>query len=192
MYDSFIETFQLLNNLLIWANTQVKGITANVSTFNLWQTINQNIKLSDIRARSKNILVETNETTHALYVHADMYMTDIVMRNLLENAIKFSNPGGIVTILAEKKEGLVQVSVIDNGRGISAESQAKLFRKVSFHTTRGTAGEKGSGLGLQITKEMVEKNGGKIWLESAPGKGSTFYFTLPGGRLTNELDVGRP
>ena len=181
LYDSFIETFQLLDNLLIWANTQVKGINVNPSVFNIWQTINQNIKLSEIRANEKNIIIETNENLQALHVHSDMYMTDIVIRNLLENAIKFSNPGGTVKILAENEGGFIKVAVVDNGKGISMVNQPKLFTKMSFNNTRGTAGEKGSGLGLHITKEMVERNDGKIWFDSTPNQGSTFYFTIPAG-----------
>jgi signal transduction histidine kinase len=178
LYDGFTDTFQLLDSLLLWANTQIGGISKNASVFNIWQTVNQSIRLLQIRADAKNIAIETNETLDALLVEADMYMADIAVRNLLENAVKFSNQGSTIKITAEKENGFIKVAISDTGKGINTASQAKLFNKTSFSTTPGTAGEKGNGLGLHITKELVEKNGGKIWFQSTTNKGSTFYFTI--------------
>jgi len=179
LYAGFTETFQLLDKLLIWANTQMKGMQINAVTFNCWQIVNQNIRLIAIRANEKKITIETNETKEPIHAVADMYTVDIVLRNLLENAVKFSNSAGLIKVLLTKEGAFVKIAVEDNGQGMDVNTQAKLFNKLNFHTTRGTAGEKGSGLGLHITKELVEKNGGAIWFESALGSGTTFYFTLP-------------
>ncbi len=179
LYGGFTETFQLLDKLLIWANSQMAGVQINSVVFNFWQLVNQNISLVETRASAKGISIETNETAQPVLVNADMYMADVVLRNLLENAVKFSNTNGTIKIVLAKGISFITVSVIDDGKGMSAESVQKLFSKVNFHTTRGTAGEKGTGLGLQITKELVEKNNGKIWVESKPGTGSSFYFTIP-------------
>jgi len=97
----------------------------------------------------------------------------------MENAIKFCKVGNTVILDAEKKGNHVIVSVKDNGQGIAPEAQNKIFNKFSSYTTFGTAKEKGSGLGLLLCKELVEKNDGTIWFESKLGEGSTFYFTIP-------------
>jgi signal transduction histidine kinase len=114
-----------------------------------------------------------------LTVFADPNMFKTILRNLISNAIKFTNIGGIVTIKAQKSESDIIISVSDNGIGISPESQSKLFNISQIHTSKGTADETGTGLGLLLCKEFVNKNGGEIWVESELGKGSTFKFTLP-------------
>jgi signal transduction histidine kinase len=101
------------------------------------------------------------------------------MRNLVSNAIKFTNPGGSVNISSEQSDSIVTISVSDNGIGIDPEALSKLFDIASNLTTPGTANETGTGLGLLLCKEFVEKHGGRIWCESVVGKGSTFKFTLP-------------
>jgi signal transduction histidine kinase len=98
---------------------------------------------------------------------------------LLTNAIKFTNDSGEIVISAEAKDKDWVISVRDNGIGMSDEIQKKLFDKINPYSTRGTANEKGTGLGLILCKEFVEKNGGRIWVESKEGQGSTFWFTLP-------------
>jgi signal transduction histidine kinase len=120
-------------------------------------------------------LVEDNP----LFVWADAHMLDTVIRNLSSNALKFTPQGGSVTISARKLEGLVEISVTDTGVGISQADIDKLFKTEIHHTTRGTNDEKGTGLGLIMCYEMIEKHGGKIWVESEVGKGTTFKFTLP-------------
>jgi signal transduction histidine kinase len=101
-----------------------------------------------------------------------------VLRNLVLNGIKFTESGGIIKVASREEGGNLVISVSDNGVGIAPEVQKILFEKTSGYSTRGTANEKGTGLGLILCKEFVEKNGGRIWLESELGKGSTFYFTL--------------
>jgi signal transduction histidine kinase len=111
--------------------------------------------------------------------YADQAMVDIITRNLIENAVKFSKAGNLVAVSAEKTTDHILIAVKDEGTGILPEARSKIFNKFSSYTTFGTAKEKGSGLGLLLCKELVEKNNGTIWFESTPEKGSTFYFTLP-------------
>jgi len=106
-------------------------------------------------------------------------MLKTIFRNLVSNAIKFTNTSGAVNINAEENSGNVTISVSDNGIGINPEDLAKLFDISKVLTTKGTAKETGTGLGLLLCKEFVEKHGGKIWVVSETGKGSTFYFTIP-------------
>ncbi len=108
-------------------------------------------------------------------------MINLVVRNLLTNAIKFSEAGDLIEVDAKLDGENYIVSVKDSGVGISPEVQKILFEKTSGYSTRGTANEKGTGLGLILCKEFVERNGGKIWLESELGKGSTFFFTIKKG-----------
>ena len=107
-------------------------------------------------------------------------MLKTVLRNLVSNAIKFTKSGGSININTEKKSGFVIISVSDNGIGIQSENKAKQFNISEVLTTKGTAGETGTGLGLLLCKEFVEKHGGRIWVESEAGKGSEFKFTLHG------------
>ena len=106
-------------------------------------------------------------------------MLKTILRNLVSNAVKFTNSGGFIKVTALKETGNVKISVSDNGVGIQATRIPQLFEISQILTTTGTASEKGSGLGLILCKELVEKHGGKIWVESEYGKGSNFIFTLP-------------
>jgi len=114
-----------------------------------------------------------------LYAYADHNMITTVVRNLVSNALKFTNLNGKVSISAENKDDMVMVSVCDSGVGIKQENIPKLFRIDVHHSTIGTHNEKGTGLGLMLCKEFIERNKGKIWVESTIGKGSEFHFTLP-------------
>jgi two-component system sensor histidine kinase/response regulator len=139
----------------------------------------------------KNVHDHLNLAAHEKKISVDCYIQDIlavfadadmvkaVMRNLVTNAIKFTYPGGSVNVSSEQSDSIVTISVSDNGIGIDPEALSKLFDITSTLTTSGTANETGTGLGLLLCKEFVEKNGGTIWCESAVGKGSTFKFTLP-------------
>ncbi len=129
-------------------------------------------------AGHKNIQL-INGIPKNLIVSADENMLSFILRNLVTNAIKFNNKNGQCKVGANADDASVLITISDNGIGISNENIANLFRIETSFTTRGTANEKGSGLGLILCKEFVEKHGGKIWAESEPGKGSTFRFTLP-------------
>ncbi|MFH1160983.1 MAG: HAMP domain-containing sensor histidine kinase [bacterium] len=142
----------------------------------------ETMNLLRAQAHEKNIRLSTSIAMNT-WAYADENMARTIFRNLVSNAIKFTHTGGEVRIgsecVAEEPIPVVVVSVKDNGIGISGENLNKLFRMDEPVTTPGTAREKGTGLGLQLCKEFVEKNGGRIWAESEPGKGSTFVFTLP-------------
>ena len=112
-------------------------------------------------------------------VYADKYMISTVMRNLISNAVKFTKSGGKITISVAKDQNVMVISVTDTGLGISKESIGKLFHLDQNISTSGTENEKGTGLGLILCKEFVEKHAGSIWVESELEKGSAFYFTIP-------------
>ena len=177
--DNLDLTAKLLDNLLYWAKSQMDGMQISPVPFDIQQTLDQNVSLSKARAAEKQVNVVINETTGPVTAYADQAMVDIITRNLIENAVKFSKAGNTVIVNAEKKEDHIIIAVKDQGAGISPEARSKIFNKFSSYTTFGTAKEKGSGLGLLLCKELVEKNNGTIWFESTPGEGSTFYFTLP-------------
>jgi signal transduction histidine kinase len=177
--DTLKITAHLVENLLYWAKSQMDGIQANPAGFDVQKVIEQNVTLLKERAAEKKVLVTGGELTGPETVYADETMIDIVIRNLVENAVKFSEAGDTVAVSAKKKESFAVIMVKDNGKGIPEEAQAKIFDKFSSYTTFGTASEKGSGLGLLLCKELVEKNNGTIWFESKAGIGSSFYFSIP-------------
>lgn len=172
-------TSHLVENLLYWAKSQMDGIHTNPASFDVQKTIEQNITLLKARAAEKQVLITGMEMAASETVYGDETMIDIVIRNLAENAVKFSKAGDTVTIAAEKNKAFTVITVKDNGKGIPEESKAKIFDKFNSYTTFGTASEKGSGLGLLLCKELVEKNNGTLWFESMEGIGSSFYFTIP-------------
>ena len=112
-----------------------------------------------------------------------------LLRNLVSNAIKFTDNGGVININAEEDSGNVTISVSDNGVGIEPDDLKKLFDITEVITTKGTAGEKGTGLGLLLCKEFAEKHQGKIWVDSTPGKGSSFYLTFPSSNELKDINV---
>jgi signal transduction histidine kinase len=129
-------------------------------------------------AVQKNITLQ-NDTDEDACIMADANMVNLILRNLLSNALKFTNDGGNVSILSQEEGDFHQIIVIDNGVGINAEKVETLFTQHNNVSTQGTGNEKGTGLGLMLCKEFVEKNGGQIWVESEESKGSSFYFTFP-------------
>ena len=129
-------------------------------------------------AKAKNITINFSASDQ-INVFADIDMLNAVLRNLVSNAIKFTHTGGTIRITANQTESNTTISVSDNGIGIAPHNLIKLFEMSEVITTKGTAEETGTGLGLLLCKEFVEKHGGKIWVESELGKGSDFKFTLP-------------
>jgi signal transduction histidine kinase len=172
-------TSHLVENLLYWSKSQMDGIYTNPSNFDVQKVIEQNTILIKARAAEKKVTVTAMSIIAPEIVYGDETMIDIVIRNLVENAVKFSKASDTVTISAEKKEAFTTITVKDNGKGIPEEAQAKIFNKLSLYTTFGTASEKGSGLGLLLCKELVEKNNGTLWFESKTDIGSSFHFTIP-------------
>jgi signal transduction histidine kinase len=119
-------------------------------------------------------------------VFADLNSINTVIRNIISNALKFTYPGGKITVSAREQDDFALVCVEDTGMGMNEETKSKLFRIDVHHTSLGTNQEKGTGLGLIICKEFVEANGGKIWVESEEGKGSKFFFTVPLAKTHND------
>jgi signal transduction histidine kinase/streptogramin lyase len=175
---SAIQTYRLLENLLEWANSQRGKITFNPVPINLMEILNEEfIVLNDI-AIMKNIELKSS-FPYDIIIKADNDMIKTILRNLISNAIKFTHKNGMVEVRAMLEDRNVEISVSDNGIGMTNETMAKLFRIDANLSTRGTENEKGTGLGLFLCKEFVEKHGGKIWVESESGKGSTFKFLIP-------------
>jgi signal transduction histidine kinase len=170
-------TTALLENLLTWAKTQMHGVKVNSQNFDLNQLVNSRIKLLNEAAENKEIKLK-NSIPDGTFVFADTDMTDIVIRNLISNAIKFCNAGDRITIWSTTGADKVTVCVEDTGRGMTPDVLQKLFG-TQITSTPGTKNEKGTGLGLILCKEFVQMNGGEIWAESQPDKGSKFFFTLP-------------
>ncbi len=167
-----------LNNLLSWGYTQMNGSYTKPATIPIDALVTENIQLLSEIADNKSIKIVSKVSENTLS-WADSNQIDIVVRNLLSNALKFTPENGMVTIEAYEKTKYWQVLVRDTGIGMEKSVVDKLFVKNSSYTTYGTNNEKGTGLGLALCKEMVEKNNGQIWVDSIPRKGTTFYFTLP-------------
>jgi signal transduction histidine kinase len=178
MSDNLGVTIHLLENLLYWAKSQMEGMQLKAEKIDLKPLIDDNIQLLQEQAHRKNICIR-NQTTGQVLAYGDEAMIDIVIRNLVSNAFKFSGPRDTVSVSITSSDTLVYIHVADTGQGISIENQSKLFKSTHSFTTVGTFNEKGTGLGLSLCKELVEKNGGTIWFESEVGKGSTFTFTVP-------------
>jgi len=178
VYNSANNTLILLDNLLEWAVSQNKEKNFNPVKINLFELLREEIESLKTPASQKQIkLIHSIEPD--LNVTADLQMVKTILRNLMSNAIKYTNPYGEVTIDAQENKRFVEVGVKDNGVGISTEEQNKLFKIEAFHSTPGTNNETGTGLGLLLCKEFVELHGGNIRIESEKGKGSRFAFTLP-------------
>lgn len=176
--QSLKNLFGLLENLLEWARSQTGRMDLRIETFDLSQVVKNNLNLLGPSALAKQITLKFSLPDN-LMVTADANTTSTVIRNLLSNAIKFTPQNGEVVIRVNEWKDAVEVSIKDSGVGIPKSVQEKLFRLDHKQSTKGTAGEKGTGLGLILCKEFVEKNGGWIAVTSEEGKGSDFHFSIP-------------
>ncbi len=176
--DDLKNLYSLLENLLNWSLLQRNLLEVNPADLDLFDVVNKIIGLLSQSAKEKNISL-TNNINKGTLVYADNEMLQLVVQNLMINAIKFTKAGGLVFVSSIEKEGFIEVSVQDTGIGIDPEKSSELFNFISLFSTDGTGGEKGTGLGLPLCKEFIEKNGGKIWVKSELGKGSKFTFTIP-------------
>jgi signal transduction histidine kinase len=176
--NSTHRAYSLLENLLQWSKSQRGELQMLPERIDLSLIVSDNLANLNDEAHKKNInlISEIYDQTYAL---ADYTTISSVVKNLLTNSIKFTNEGGEVKVTAKEKGDLIEVIVSDNGVSISEEDIDKLFRIDVHHTSIGVTAEKGTGLGLVLCKEFVEKNGGRIWVESELGRGSDFKFTVP-------------
>jgi len=175
---SAINTYNLLEDILMWARTQSGKLPFKPEYISFSDVCVNVIKNLNSAASDKNITI-SHFAADNINIFADINMINTILRNLISNAIKFSNNKAQLKVFAEQSKSEVSITVSDNGVGIEPEKLAKLFDITQMQTTAGTLGEKGTGLGLLLCKEFVEKHGGKIWVESELGKGSEFIFTLP-------------
>jgi ligand-binding sensor domain-containing protein/signal transduction histidine kinase len=178
MHASTASVYELLENLLNWARTQSKKIKCSPTDWDLEVLILKNVRLQEASFSAKNLKVQVHLDPER-GVHADMDMMDTVIRNLLSNAVKFTGYGGTISIHSEGDNDQVTLSISDTGVGMTALQVENLFLLTQTDKTLGTAGERGTGLGLVISREFVELNQGKIWVESTPGVGSMFALSLP-------------
>jgi PAS domain S-box-containing protein len=170
--------YNLLENLLDWSRAQTGNLNFDPEEIHINELIIENINLLKSTAKNKNITIYP-EIDCDVSVNADKNMIRTVIRNLISNAIKYTNLGGFIKVSINKNKKFCQVNISDNGIGISEDNVNKLFKIDESFTTVGTEREKGTGLGLILCKEFIEMNGGKIFAKSEIGKGSTFSFTLP-------------
>jgi signal transduction histidine kinase len=173
-------TNETLENLLQWANSQMTGWSQTPSTLVLHDHVSRCVNLFTEAAKVKEITM-TNHVDEHDQVIADPNQLELIVRNLIHNAIKFSSNGGSISITACRADEYIELRVTDSGTGMSAEYVQNLFNRQSARTSRGTQGERGTGLGLLLCKEMVENNGGKIFATSEEGKGSTFHVLFKAG-----------
>ncbi|MDP2303075.1 MAG: tetratricopeptide repeat-containing sensor histidine kinase [Ignavibacteria bacterium] len=170
--------FMLIQNLLTWAQIQKGTIPFTPESIALKRVAEMSINLHEYIAANKQIKVYNNIPLD-ITAFADENMVHSILNNLISNGIKFTNKGGTVTLTAIEKNNFVEISVLDNGVGMTEEETNKIFDITAKHSTYGTEEEKGTGLGLTICQEMVELNGGFISVKTEPGKGTEFKFTLP-------------
>ncbi|EAY24248.1 membrane protein, putative [Microscilla marina ATCC 23134] len=171
-------TQNLLDNLLYWSKLQMQGINVNYTKVNLFQLAENTLHLFDT-SNSKKLKLH-NVVQEDAYAWADANMVALIIRNLIANAVKFTPYGGSITVkVCSNDQDYLKVSINDTGVGIAADNIPLIFDQAAHFSTPGTAQEKGTGLGLMLCQEFVEKNHGKIWVESTLGEGSSFIFTLP-------------
>lgn len=178
IYDLSRSTFTLLENLLIWSRIQTGKIVFNPDVFNLYEEILPTVEMLMQVASNKNISVECLIDNKTL-VQADKNMIQTIVRNLVSNAIKYTNTEGSVVVSSQQNDQFAEISVSDTGVGIRKENLNKIFKSGAVVSTKGTANEEGTGLGLILCAEMIKMHGGKIWAESELGKGSKFIFQIP-------------
>ncbi|MBK9097258.1 MAG: PAS domain S-box protein [bacterium] len=178
IYNSSRQVYSLILNLLEWSMIQSGRIKVDKTIINLKELGNEIKNLYEETAKQKTLELSIN-INEEIFVYADKYMIDTIIRNFVSNSIKFTNPGGKIIVKGIINGDNAEVSVTDSGIGISTENQKNLFRIDEQFRREGTAKEKGTGLGLILCKEFIEKNNGVLWVESEEGKGSRFSFTVP-------------
>jgi signal transduction histidine kinase len=176
--DAAKNLLALLENLLTWSRMQRGMIEFCPDNVDIEWVISRNIALFTPTAEHKQITLKRS-IPEQVFVYADQSMMNTVVRNLISNALKFTDSGGTITVSVRQDDTCIKVSVADTGIGIDAKHVPQLFQIDAKYQRKGTANEQGTGLGLILCKEFVERNGGEIWVKSEVGKGTTFTFTLP-------------
>lgn len=171
-------TTGLMENLLQWARSQMQSNAVKPQLLDIATLIKEVMQLLRLQAEAKKVYLDC-KIDGPVYIYADRDMVNLVLRNLLSNAIKFTPEKGNISLGANEADSFVEVFVQDTGMGMSEEALQKINAN-NYFTTKGTANESGTGLGLMLCKEFLARNGGRMFVESEPGKGSVFSFTLPG------------
>ncbi|HZL09409.1 MAG TPA: two-component regulator propeller domain-containing protein [Prolixibacteraceae bacterium] len=172
------QIYTLVENLLNWARIQSDTIHYQPINLKVKEMIDEKLNLYKNIAETKKIKLSV-QVSEELFAFADVDLLDTILRNLISNAIKFTHIGGTILVSASQNHKIIKISVMDSGIGMNQEQIDNLYNLEKTHSKHGTNGEKGSGLGLVLCKELVEKNNGTISVESEPDKGSTFSFTVP-------------
>jgi len=183
--DNVDHSSELVGNLLFWASSQLNGVVIVPVLLELDEVVREVLGLFAQQAREKNVLLRM-ELPPQLIGYADKDMTQVVIRNLVSNAIKFSSSGGVVTVNGRRKAAEIEIVVMDNGTGMRDDALERIRRKESF-TSYGTAREKGTGLGILLCHEFAEANKGRFFVESEWGKGSRCYFTIPAAPSSSSI-----
>lgn len=178
IFESSQNLFNLLSNLLQWSKSQLGSINISPQKINLYDSLEDILSLHRVTADSKNIHIK-NLIDEKTEIIVDKHVISTILRNLISNAIKFTNKGGEIIISSHIENNSVKVSVKDNGKGIHPEDMPKLFKINEEFSTKGTENESGTGLGLILCKELITQCDGEIHVDSEPGKGSNFTFVLP-------------
>ncbi len=180
IYKQNKKAYELLESLLNWAKNEQGFTGLQQENISLKEIANNAIIIFEENIKRKELKVK-NIISQNIKITADKVLLETIFRNLISNAIKFSFQGGEIIISAKEEGNFVTFSIKDSGTGIHPETLANLFTARSVAPSRGTKEEMGAGIGLKLTKDLVEKNGGKIWAESKVGEGSTFYVKIPVG-----------
>ncbi|MTI89145.1 MAG: tetratricopeptide repeat protein [Balneolaceae bacterium] len=174
----FQYTSNLLNNLLHWSKSQLEGYTVEPAEFHVKKLFGESTEVLNQKAANKDLSIQNNIDEEAT-VYADKNMVDLVLLNLVSNAIKFTPKEGRIEVSSSQDKGYTTICVTDTGVGITEDQLATLFDTHNFHSTPGTENEMGTGLGLTLCVDFIKRNKGKFWATSEEGIGSQFYFTLP-------------
>lgn len=178
LHTSAERLYALLENLLTWSRLQRGVMQQQIEPVRVVDIVEDNIALFETAAQEKQIVL-SHAVPDTLWAYADHSMVNTVIHNLVSNALKFTPAGGRIEVSGQKQGELVEIAVADTGVGIYPGDISKLFRIDTHYTNPGTGGERGTGLGLILCQELVERNNGKIWVESVVGQGTTFKITLP-------------
>lgn len=171
-------SYELLTKLVEWGKASLGKTKPSFVCFSIKRIFDDICTIYNPQLNQKNINMQ-KDCPCDLTIYADESMIETILRNLVKNAIKYTNPKGKIILMATQKNGYVEISVKDNGIGISKEKKDVLFSLSNVLSTKGTQGETGTGLGLQIVKEYIKIHGGEIWVESEQNKGTKITFTIP-------------